>query len=48
MVYIDWVNKRMEILRSVGIEQVCVGYIERISVGNNECSSDSEVLVPAH
>jgi hypothetical protein len=32
-------NKIMETLRNCIIEFVCVGYIERTSVGNNECSS---------
>jgi hypothetical protein len=29
----------METLKIWGIEFVCVGYIERTSVGNTECSS---------
>jgi hypothetical protein len=48
---IQGVNKIMETLRNWGIEFVCVGYTERTSVGNIECSSvrlHSVVLVSVH
>jgi hypothetical protein len=41
----------MGTLRDCGIEYVCVGYIERTSVGNTECSSvyvHSVMLVSVH
>jgi hypothetical protein len=45
-------NKIMEPLRNWGIEFVCIGYIERTSVGNTECRSSiclhSVVLVLVH
>jgi hypothetical protein len=36
---IQGVNNIMETLRNCEIEFVCVGYIDRASVGNTECSS---------
>jgi hypothetical protein len=37
--YMQGLDNIMEILRYLGIEFVCFGYIERTSVGNTECAS---------